>query len=114
GLVDVDLPAEKRVAAEHPHVAPRRPDLAVVEAAHAPRGVVAESVGASVGQAGNVVVSALCLERAQQLTERDLALAPHDEIDSAVRVLGVGLGSEARIIAADDDPRAAAARPDDI
>ncbi len=62
--------------------------------------VVAESVGNSVGQAGNVVVSALCLERAQQLTERDLSLAPHDEVDAAVGVLGVGFGSEARILAA--------------
>jgi hypothetical protein len=53
-----------------------------------------------------VVVSALRLERAQQLTERDLALAPHNEIDSAVRVLGIDLGSEARVIAADDDARA--------
>ena len=70
GLDHVDLPAQERVAAEHPHVAPRRPDLAVFEAAHAPREVVAESVGAAVGQARNVVVSALCLERPQQLTER--------------------------------------------
>jgi hypothetical protein len=59
---------------------------------------VAEPVGASVGQAGNLVVSALCLE----LAERDLALAPHDEVDAAVRVLGVGLGSEAWIIAAEE------------
>ncbi len=71
--------------------------------------VVAESVGNSVGQAGNVVVSALCLERAQQLTERDLALAPHDEVDAAVGVLGVGFGSEARILAAGDDARGGAA-----
>jgi hypothetical protein len=114
GLDHVNLAAEERIAAEHPHVAPRRPDLAVLETAHTPRGVVAESVGASVGQARYVVVSALCLERAQQLTERDLALAPHDEVDSAVRVLGVGLGSEARIIAADDDVPAGAPRADQI
>ena len=114
GLDDVDLPAEERVAAEHPHVAPRRPDLAVVEAAHAARWVVVESVDASVGKARNVVVSALRLERAQQLTERDLALAPHDEVDHAVRVLDVGLGSQARIIAADDDARAGASRADEI
>ena len=65
--------------------------------------------GTSVGQARNVIVPALCLERAQQLTERDLALAPHDEVDPAVRVLGVGLWSEAPIIAADDDARAGGA-----
>jgi hypothetical protein len=39
GLDHVDLPAEERVAAKHPHVAPRRPDLAVLEAAYAARGV---------------------------------------------------------------------------
>jgi hypothetical protein len=61
-----------------------------------------------------LVVSALCLEPTQQLTERDLALAPHDEVDSAVRVLGIGLGSEARIIAADDDARAGALLADEI
>ena len=55
------------------------------------------------------VVSALRLERAQQLAERDLALAAHDEVDAAVRVLGVGLGREARVVAADDDVRAAGA-----
>jgi hypothetical protein len=114
GFDHVDLPAEERVAAKYPHVAPRRPDLAVLKAAHAPRGVVAESVGASVGQARNLVVSAPCLEPTQQLTERDLPLAPHDEVDSAIRVLGIGLGSEARVVAAYDDARAGALLADEI
>src|SRR5262244_3224460 len=61
-----------------------------------------------------MVVSALCLELAQQLTERDLALAPHDEVDLAVTLLGVSLGSEARIIAADDDARAGVPRANEI
>ena len=52
-------------------------------------------------------------QSAQQLTERDLALAPHDEVDPPVRVLGVVLGSDARIIAA-DDARAGAPRADEI
>ena len=53
-------------------------------------------------------------ERAQQLTERDLALAPHDEVDTAVTVLSVRLGSEARIIAANDDAGTGASRADEI
>src|SRR5262249_18559102 len=61
-----------------------------------------------------MVVSALCLERAQQLTEGDLALAPHDEVDLAVTLVGVSLGSEARIIAADDDARAGVPRANEI
>jgi hypothetical protein len=41
----------------------------------------------------------------QTITQRDLTL----EVNSAIRVLGVGLGSEIRIIAADNDARAGAA-----
>jgi hypothetical protein len=45
---------------------------------------------------------------------RDVALAPHDEVDAAVGVLGVGLGSKARIIAAEDDARTGAPHADEI
>jgi len=50
----------------------------------------------------------------RQLAERDLALAPHYKVDAAVRVLGVGFGSQARIIAAHDDARAGAPHADEI
>jgi hypothetical protein len=54
-------------------------------------------------QSGNRGRVAAALEHPQQLAERLLAFAADDEVD--FRAAGVRFGREARIVAADDDPR---------
>ena len=59
-------------------------------------------------QAGNRGQARAALERAQQLAERQLAFAAHDDVHADVRS-GVRLRREARIVAADDDAHRGAA-----
>jgi hypothetical protein len=52
------------------------------------------------------------LERAQQLAKGDVAFAAHDDIDAEIR-MRPGVGREAGVVAADDDPYAWRERADE-
>ena len=100
---DVDLAAEQRVALEHARraigqlerigrqVRDRRDRGCGADAA--PSRYDSPAISATVG---------VMLDRAQQLAQRALALAANQEIDLAR--LSIGVGREARIVAAGDDP----------
>src|SRR5262245_40155609 len=101
-LDHIDLPAEQRISLEPPRRSVRQPDLAALQAANAPVGVVIEPVSASVRETGNMIESPLLLDRPQQSAECQLAFAANYEIDSGIR-LDVGVGRKTRIVPADDE-----------
>src|SRR4030095_5585328 len=81
----------------------RQANVTAIEAAHRARRVVNEVVTPAIREASNVVIATPLFKRAHQLAKRDVALTPHDEVDHARVIVHVGLGREARIIAAHYD-----------
>ena len=113
GFHHVDRPAEKLVALKDAGASIRWPDLAVGQTVDRTIRVVVEGAAHPVREPGDAVESAASLERPHQLAEGQLALAAHDEVDRR-RAVGVGLGGEARIVAADGDPHVGAERAQEL
>ena len=107
-LDDVDGPSEQRVPVKHAGRPLRRKNLAG-QMTLGPARIAHEPVAASPVQTRDVAAVAAALDRPQQLAEREVALAAHDEIDPERRIL-VRLGREARVVPADYDPRLGAER----
>ena len=76
-------------------------------------GVVEESIARPEREAGDVFEVAVALEGPHERAKGQLALPAHDEVHPALWV-GVGLGSQARIVATDDDSHSRAKRANEL
>ena len=83
-LDDIGLPAEQCVAAQHPRAPCRWSDLACRQVGHRTGRVVDEPRAVVEREPAYSVIRAAGLEAAEQLAKGDLALAPHDEVDTRV------------------------------
>ena len=105
GFHHIDRSPEEGVAAKDAGAPVRRPDLAVREAVEGAIRVVEECVPLAVGEARDALEAVPALQRPHQLAEGQLPLAAHDEVHRRRRI-GVRLGGQARVVAADRDPHA--------
>src|SRR4029453_6461258 len=103
GLDHVDRSTQSSVPREHPCGTMRQANVTAIEAAHRARRVVDEVVAPAIREASNVVIATPLFKRAHQLAKRNVALAPHDEVDHARVIVRGGPGRVARIIAAPHD-----------
>ena len=103
-LHHVDRSAEQRVTREHAGAAVRQPDHVGIERADWARRRVDEARPIAVCQTRDVAVSgaSIGVNRPQDLPERHVALAAHDNVDPE-RGVGVRLWCEAGVVAADHD-----------
>src|SRR5207247_8591609 len=103
--------AGPRVACEDAGVAPGEAQRSLRQALDGAVGIVVEAaLLVAPAQAADPPVAVAALERAQQVAEGRLTLATDDEVDAEFRRCP-GVGSETRIVAADDDAGGGAARP---
>ena len=102
GLDDIDRAADERIAVQHTRGAIREANLLAGQRAHRPRRRPHEPARRPVRNPGNGLDTAPPLEGADQLAERDVPLASHDEVDLPVASF-VDVRGEARIVPADDD-----------
>ena len=103
GLDDIHLAAEHRVAAEHARGAVRQGDLLSRQPAHRPVRVVDGPPTRSRHDRPAMRSSGARRSRARSSSRNvGLAFPAHDRVDAGVRV-GVSVGGQARVVAADDD-----------
>ena len=100
---DVDLASEERVALEHARAAVGQANRVGGQAENGARRVADPGPGRPVRQAGDPAKILAPFEFPQQLAERVLPLAAHDELD--VLAPFVRVRREAGVVPADDDPR---------
>ncbi len=114
GLHDIYIPAEERVAREDAGGPVGGADLVDREVARRALRVGAEPARGAVGQSRDAGIGGSALDRAEKLPERDLTLAPHDEIRAPRRAVDVSLGGQAGIVSAHGDQNSRLEGPEEL
>jgi hypothetical protein len=104
-LDDIDLPSNHRVPRQDARAPIGQADVAAGERRDGPIRVGHERLTTAVREARDAVVTAIGLDRAQQVPKRDLALASHDEVCAGLWRRVIGLRGQAGVVAAHDDVR---------